>query len=146
MKLELTITPEELTEAIMLFKEAFQIEEPPKPEPETVYDKAVGKAIKEELRRVIKVGSACANFVETLMENAKKAETAHQADALFLSAVDSVVDGVFWHLTENKEDDMERHKFALETFKTLLEARMKAIDELEVNDGNNTEETDRTLC
>ena len=50
MKLELTITPEELTEAIMLFKEAFDVSEPPKPEPETVYDKAVGKAIKEELK------------------------------------------------------------------------------------------------
>lgn len=50
MKLELTITPEELTEALMLFKEAFQTEEPSKPEPETVYDKAVGKAIKEALK------------------------------------------------------------------------------------------------
>ena len=50
MKLELTITPEELTEAIMLFKEAFDVSEPPKPEPETVYDKAVGKAIKEALK------------------------------------------------------------------------------------------------
>jgi hypothetical protein len=104
------------------------------------------KPTEAELRRVIRVGSACADFVETLMENAKEAETAYQAEALFLSTVESVVDGVFWHLTENKEDDMERHKFALETFKTLLEARMKAIDELEVNDGNSTEETDRTLC
>ena len=99
-----------------------------------------------ELRRVIKVGSACADLVETLMENAKKADAAFQAEALFLSTVDSVVDGVFWHLTEDREDDMERHKFALEAFKTLLESRMKAIDELEVNDGNNTEETDRALC
>lgn len=104
------------------------------------------KPTEAELRRVIKVGSACADLVETLMENAKKAETAFQAEALFLSTVESVVDGVFWHLTEDKEDDMERHKFALETFKALLEARMKAIDELEANDGNNTEETDRTLC
>ena len=49
MKLELTTTPEELTEAIMLFKEAFGVSEPPKPEPETVYDKAVRNAIKREL-------------------------------------------------------------------------------------------------
>lgn len=104
------------------------------------------KPTEAELRRVIKVGSACADLVETLMENAKKAETAFQAEALFLSTVESVVDGVFWHLTEDKEDDMERHKFALETFKTLLEARMKAIDELEVNDGNNTENADGPLC
>lgn len=104
------------------------------------------KPTEAELRRVIEVGSACADLVEKLMENAKKADTAFQAEALFLSTVESVVDGVFWHLTENKEDDMERHKFALETFKTLLDARMKAIDELEVNDGNDTEETDRTLC
>lgn len=51
MKLELTITPEELTEAIMLFKEAFQTEESPKPEPETVYGTAVGTAIKEALEK-----------------------------------------------------------------------------------------------
>lgn len=51
MKLELTITPEELTEAIMLFKEAFQTEEPSKPEPETVYGTAVGTAIKEALEK-----------------------------------------------------------------------------------------------
>ena len=104
------------------------------------------KPTEAELRRVIEVGSACADLVEKLMENAKKADTAFQAEALFLSTVESVVDGVFWHLTENKEDDMERHKFALETFKTLLEARMKAIDELEVNDGNNTENADGPLC
>lgn len=99
-----------------------------------------------EIKRVIEVGSACADFVEKLMEMIREAETSAQADALFLSSVESLVDGVFWHLANDKEDDMERHKFALETFKTLLEARMKAIDELEVNDGNNTEETDRTLC
>ena len=99
-----------------------------------------------EKNRVLKVGRACADFVEVLVNAMGESENSNQAEALFLSAVDSVVDGVFWHLTENKEDDMERHKFALEAFKTLLEERMKAIDELEVNDGNNTEETDRTLC
>ena len=78
------------------------------------------KPTEAELRRVIKVGSACADLVETLMENAKKADTAFQAEALFLSAVDSVVDGVFWHLTENKEDDMERHKFAAKVFTDLM--------------------------
>ena len=51
MKLELTITPEELTEALMLFKEAFGVSEPPKPEPETVYGTAVGTAIKEALEK-----------------------------------------------------------------------------------------------
>ena len=99
-----------------------------------------------EMLRVIEVGSACADFVDELTDSMAKAEDNRHAEALFLSAVESIVDGVFWHLAENKEDDMERHKFALETFKTLLEARIKAIDGLEVNDGNNTEETDRTLC
>lgn len=104
------------------------------------------KPTEAELRRVIKVGSACADLVETLMENAKKADTAFQAEALFLSTVDSVVDGVFWHLNEDKEDDMERHKFAAKVFTDLMMSRVKEIEKLEGNDGNNTESTDMPLC
>lgn len=48
MEFKFNATPEELTEAIFLFREAFGVTET-KPEPETVYDKAVSNAIKEEL-------------------------------------------------------------------------------------------------
>ncbi len=48
MEFKFNATPEELTEAIFLFREAFGVTET-KPEPETVYDKAVRNAIKKEL-------------------------------------------------------------------------------------------------
>ncbi len=99
-----------------------------------------------EMKRVIEVGSACADFVEKLMEMIREAETSAQAEALFLSSVESLVDGVFWHLENNKENDMERNKFAAKVFTDLMMSRVKEIEKLEGNDGNNTESIDGPLC
>ena len=99
-----------------------------------------------EIKRVIEVGSACADFVEKLMEMIREAETSAQADALFLSSVESLVDGVFWHLANDKEADMERHKFAAKVFTDLMMSRVKEIAKLDGNDGNNTENADGPLC
>lgn len=100
-----------------------------------------------EMLRVIDVGSACADFVDKLTDSMAKAEDNRHAEALFLSAVESIVDGVFYHLGDyDANDDLERHKFATATFKALLDSRTMQLKELEENDGNNTENADGPLC
>ena len=100
-----------------------------------------------EMERVIDVGKACAELVEVLMATIAKASSTNQANALYLSAIETIVDGVFFRLN-GEDEETEKHKFAKETYKALLLSRMKTIIDLteDDDDGNNTESTDRPLC
>lgn len=97
-----------------------------------------------EKNRVLKVGRACADFVEVLVNAMGESENSNQAEALFMSAVESLVDGVYYNIVDEISDE-ERHRFARSVYKDLLLNRMHIVLKGGEN-GADTENADGPLC